>query len=134
MYGAGRHRLNFLCQKHLNTDVAWCEAEPIPIATPAGRGTHQLAAKLPVSDNLRTFHQMGFDLGIPSSTGRDKLRTAPGRALLAAYRFESHQTELSGSMLSGVYRGRRTTWSPPSAAISAPRRSVACENSARRGR
>ncbi|MBI1292403.1 helix-turn-helix domain-containing protein [bacterium] len=101
-----RNSLHFSYQKHINTDVAWCEAEPTPI-TASNRSEQSLSAKLPASDQLKRLHAMGLDLGTTSTTAHNELRSALGRALLATYQFESRQSEIIGSTPSGVYRVRR---------------------------
>ncbi len=101
-----QHSLNFHYQKHLNTDVGWCEVEPTPIAAAYGRASHTLASKLRASEQLQSLHAMGLGLGMASTTAHNEMRTALGRALLAAYQFESRQSETSGSMPTGLYRAR----------------------------
>jgi AraC-like DNA-binding protein len=103
---SNRDAIQFSYQKHLTTDVAWCEVEPTPITTSVRR-EYGLSAKLPASDSLKTLHAMGLELGTTSTTAHNEMRSALGRALLATYQFESQQSEIVGRMPPGVDRVRR---------------------------
>jgi AraC family L-rhamnose operon regulatory protein RhaS len=53
-----------------------------------------------------TLAKMGIDIGLESSTTRNALRTAIGRALLSVYLFESREDQESGNLSRGLQKAR----------------------------
>jgi AraC-like DNA-binding protein len=65
-----------------------------------------VATKLPISERMLALLKMGLDVGLESSPTRNGLRSALGRALLAAYLFESRQSQEAGNVSRGLLRTR----------------------------
>ncbi|PWR25312.1 helix-turn-helix domain-containing protein [Zavarzinia aquatilis] len=97
---------HFTYQKHLRTEVSWCEARlgaRKQDEAVSGRG---VAPKLPISDRIKSILDMGLETGLESSTTRNELRDSLGRAIFAAYQFESSQSESAQNTSRGLLRVR----------------------------
>lgn len=103
---ANRQSAQFAYQKHLRTEVSWCEARlgsPRPEEIGEKR---RLASKLPISDRILSLLKMGLDTGLESSATLNALRDSLGRAIFAAYEVESRQSEAALNPSRGLQRAR----------------------------
>jgi AraC family L-rhamnose operon regulatory protein RhaS len=103
---ANQRFARFVYQKHIRTEVSWCETRLGPQASVATGPQGSVATKLPISDRMLALLKMGLEIGLESSAIRNELRTALGRALLAAYLFESRQSQEAGTLSRGLLRTR----------------------------
>jgi len=103
---ANQFYARFVYQKHIRTEVSWCETRLRNLASEPTGPQSGLAKKLPLSERMVTLAKMGVELGLDSSTTRNALRTAIGRALLSVYLFESREDQDSANLSRGLQKAR----------------------------
>jgi AraC family L-rhamnose operon regulatory protein RhaS len=103
---ANRQFARFVYQKHIRTEVSWCETRLSKAASETTATPSALAKKLPISDRMAVLIKMGIEIGLESSITRNALRTAIGRAMLSAYLFESREDQEAGGLPRGLQKAR----------------------------
>jgi AraC family L-rhamnose operon regulatory protein RhaS len=103
---ANQRFARFVYQKHIRTEVSWCETRLGRLGSDALNPQVAFATKLPISERVLALSTMGIEIGLDSSMTRNALRTALGRALLAAYLFESRQGHEAANPSRGLQRAR----------------------------
>ena len=109
-----RERLAITYQRHLRSEVSWCEAQPRPPVPPRSdgdAGAPDGAApppprKTPITPRLNRLQTMGLDLGDGSGAELNALRNALGLAVFAAYALETASGAAHGALPSAVARAR----------------------------
>jgi AraC family L-rhamnose operon regulatory protein RhaS len=103
---ANRQFARFVYQKHIRTEVSWCETRLGSLAGDPSRQDSVLAPKLTLSERMLSLSKMGIEIGLESTMSRNALRTAIGRAIFATYLFESRQGQEAGTLSRGLQRIR----------------------------